>query len=108
MSIKPIDLQTNIGQMHEVGKNEHLRSSALAEQQIGLDKEANDKSKMINSRLDESKKAEKTAIRDEEKKRERKAGQEGHEGKGGGSDGEREKKKGLKDDRMGNIIDILK
>ncbi|HRZ27161.1 MAG TPA: hypothetical protein P5295_10165 [Spirochaetota bacterium] len=105
MSIKPIDLQTNIGQMHEVGKNEHLRGDALAAQQHVLEKESSDKSRLVNTRLDETKKGEKTAIRDEGKKRERRMGQHGQ---GTENPEDRPKKEGLKDDRMGKIIDVLK
>ncbi|HOO71874.1 MAG TPA: hypothetical protein PK926_08925 [Spirochaetota bacterium] len=106
MSIKPIDLQTNIGQMHEVGKGEHSRMGAIAEQQHLLEKESNDKSKLVNTRLDESQKGEKTAIRDEEKKREQKMNQ-GRDNQGD-SKKEKDNVNVLKDDRMGNIIDVLK
>ncbi len=106
MTIKPIDLQTNIGQMTEVGKHEHARQGSLAAQQQVLDKEANEKSILKNTRLDESEKGEKTSIKDEYKQSER---------HGTASEGEQEKKKQeekssekMKDDKMGRIIDIFK
>jgi len=106
MTIKPIDLQTNIGQMTEVGKNEHARQGTLAAQQQVLDKEANEKSNLKNARLDEAEKGEKTSIRDEHK------GSERH-GSGNKSDQEQKKhesKSGekMKDEKMGKIIDIFK
>jgi len=104
MSIKPIDLQTNMSQMLEVGKNEHARSEALAEQQHLREKESNEKSRLINTRLDESKKGEKTAIKDEEKNREKQKNEEHRENKDAGAE-IREKSV---DDRIGRIIDVLK
>ena len=62
MTIKPIDLQINIAQMHEVAKGEQIRTEGIAEQQHLRDKESDEKSKLIQSRLDESKKAEKTVV----------------------------------------------
>jgi hypothetical protein len=105
MPIKPIDLQTNINQMGEVGKNEHTRIHSLTDQQVMLDKQAAEKSNLINSKLDESEKAEKTSIMDEDKKKDRHLT---------GNQGESEKKEKdqprgrMKDDKMGNIIDVLK
>ena len=106
MTIKPIDLQTNMNQMSEVGKTEHTRLNSLTDQQLLMDKQAADKSNLVNTRLDESEKAEKTAIRDENKKHDKQSAS-GH-GEG------REKKEAprprdrMKDERMGKIIDVLK
>lgn len=103
MSIKPIDLQTNIGQMTEVSKNEHVRQGVLAAQQQILDKEANEKSSLKNTKLDESEKGEKSSIHDEKKQQSSHHGSEhGHK--------EKDEKSGekMKDDRMGKIIDIFK
>lgn len=105
MPIKPIDLQTNIGQLPEVGKSEHARQGVIAEQQNLLDKQATEKSNLVNTRLDQAEKGEKTSIRDEEKK---KSG-----GERGKKEQEQEQKAGegrerLKDERMGKIIDVLK
>lgn len=106
MPIKPIDLQTNINQMSEVGRTEHTRQTALAEQQLVMDKQAADKSNLVNTRLDQSEKAEKTAIRDEDKKHDK------HSAAGQGQGGEKKDqphpRDRMKDEKMGNIIDILK
>lgn len=106
MPIKPIDLQTNINQMSEVGRTEHTRQTALTEQQLVMDRQAADKSNLVNTRLDQSEKAEKTAIRDEDKKRDK------HSAAGHGGGGEKKDKPNprdrMKDEKMGNIIDILK
>jgi hypothetical protein len=67
MPIKPIDLQTNIGQMTEVGKAEHARHAGILQQQNVLDKEAAEKSNLVKDRLDELKKGEQTQIKNEEK-----------------------------------------
>jgi hypothetical protein len=103
MTIKPIDLQTNIGQMTEVSKNEHARQGALAAQQQILDKEANEKSKLKNTKLDESEKGEQTSIKDEHK-------QQGYHQADEHSQKKQDDKKSekMKDDRMGKIIDIFK
>jgi len=107
MTIKPIDLQTNISQMHEVGRGEHARSGAVAEQQHLLDKESSEKSQLANSKLDESKKGDKTDIKDalakDKEKRETK------EKKKKSVPGEEKDVRDLsKDERMGRIIDVLK
>lgn len=106
MSIKPIDLQTNIGQMSEIGRHEQNRHNLLVEQQLILDKESNEKSRLKNSKLDEAEKGEKTSIKDEN----RQGMKHGHEG-----ESKDEQKKDQKmnsgrmtDDKIGRIIDILK
>ena len=38
MSIKPIDLQTNMGQIHEISKGEKMRTDGLVEQQHLLER----------------------------------------------------------------------
>lgn len=106
MPIKPIDLQTNINQMSEVGKTEQIRQAALVAQQAVMDRQAADKSSLVNTRLDESEKAEKTAIRDEDKKHDKHSAS-------GQDEGSAKKDKPhprdrMKDEKMGNIIDILK
>jgi hypothetical protein len=107
MSIKPIDLQTSIGQMHEVAKGEQGRSAALVEQQHVLEKESNEKSNLVNSRLEENKKAEKTVImKEEERGRGRRPFREKEKNDSSGRKTDEEE--ALKDDRMGLIIDIRK
>jgi len=105
MPIKPIDLQTNIGQLPEVSKAEHARQGVIAEQQHLLDKQAAEKSNLVNSRLEQAEKGEKTSIMDEEKKRSG-SGAEQH----GKSQEEKEPspKERMKDDKIGKIIDVLK
>jgi hypothetical protein len=110
MTVKPIDLQTNISQMIEVGKNEHARSVSLVEQQHHLDKESEDKSNLVNSKLDETKKAEKTAIREDDsknKKREARDKKEEKEKKEA-EPATKPEKKLVKDEKMGRFIDVLK
>ena len=107
MTIKPIDLQTNISQMHEVGKHEHNRSISVTEQQHVLDKESADKSALINNKLDETRKGERTAIREDEgnkKKRHEKKEQPPAEKKPGAE----KKVRTMKDDKVGRIIDVFK
>jgi hypothetical protein len=106
MTIKPIDLQTNIGQMTEVGKHEHARQGALAAQQLILDKEANEKSILKNARLDEAEKGEKTSIKEEHKENKRHGSEHGS-----GQEQNKQESKSvekMKDDKMGKIIDIFK
>jgi len=103
MTIKPIDLQTSIGQMPEVSKHEHARQGALAAEQQILDKEASEKSNLKNTKLDEAEKGEKTSIKDEHKQ------QSSHHGKGHDEKKHDEKNpEKMKDERMGKIIDIFK
>ena len=77
MAIKPIDLQVNINQMHEVGRGEQARTDAVTGQMHMLDEEASKLTNLKNTRLEESKKGERTEIRDvlsddKEKERDRK------------------------------------
>jgi hypothetical protein len=111
MSIKPIDLQTNMAQMHEVGRGEQARTGAVAEKQHVLDEEAAKQSELAKERLEESKKADKTEVRDALSDDKEKDGRKGKQQKG------TEKTKGSEtegklsrshDDRMGRIIDVLK
>ncbi|MGL4368114.1 MAG: hypothetical protein ACRCUT_00345 [Spirochaetota bacterium] len=70
MTIKPIDLQTNMGQVHEIAREQHAQMGALAEQMHHLDKEANDKSRKADTLLEETRKAEHTSIRLDDHKEE--------------------------------------
>ncbi len=106
MTIRPIDLQTSIGQMPEVSKNEHARQGALAAQQQILDKEANEKSILKNTRLDEAEKGERTSIKDEHKKHERHSPEHGSEQEQKKPQTGTDKK--MTDDKMGKLIDIFK
>ncbi len=103
MSVKPLDLQTNLSHMHEIAKGEQSRSAAVVEGRHVLEKDSGEKSKLINERLEENKKAEKTAIKREEerkkkKKRLRKDAETMEEAE--------EKSIMLKDDKIGRMIDV--
>lgn len=106
MSIKPIDLQTNIGQMTEISRHEHARLGSLLAQQHLLDNEAQNKSILKNTRLDEAEKGEKTSIKDEDKKRERQSLEHDADKESGRSDNKKNEK--MKDDKVGSIIDVFK
>jgi len=106
MAIRPIDMQTNMSQVTEVGKDAQARMDAVVGQQHGLEKESGEKARLVNTKLDQLKKGESATIRDQQKKGEKKHGEAPEERPG-------EDKKKLrtgrsKDSRMGNIIDILK
>jgi len=104
MPITPIDLQTSISQVFEIGRNEHAKSELLVAQQHLLEKESTDKSKKTNTTLEEAKKNEKTELRHEEHKERNLHQQHGSE-----HDVE-EKKDGKRstDEKLGKIIDVLK
>ena len=106
MTIKPIDLQTNIGQMTEVGKNEQARQGSLITQQNALHSEANEKSIAKNSKLDESEKGERTAIKDEDKRNDMYRFKDGNDEKK--KKEEDRKRVRMMDDKMGRNIDIFK
>ncbi len=105
MAIKPIDLQVNIGQMHDVAKSEQARAAAASEVQSSLAGEAGQKSRLIPTRIEENKKAGHAVIANEEKREGRRKG-----GKRERNDEEMEKEKGggLRDERMGHYIDVRK
>jgi hypothetical protein len=105
MSIKPIDLQTNMNQMHDIAKSENIRSSTIGGLQHVLEKESDEQSKMTKSRLEENQKAEKSIILKEEKGwKKRWRGGKDRKKKEGENNGDRP----IHDDRMGNIIDVKK
>lgn len=106
MAIRPIDLQTNMSQVTEVGKDAQARSDAIVQQQHVLEKESGEKARLVNTKLDETKKGESAVIRDQQKKEEKKREQPGEQEAGG--TGRRGRRSRSRDDRMGNIIDILK
>ncbi len=105
MAIKPIDLQVNIGQMHDVAKSEQARAAAASEVQSSLAGEAGQKSRLVPTRVEENKKAEHAAITNEEKREGRRKG-----GKREKNEKEMEQEKGgeLRDERMGHYIDVRK
>ncbi len=72
MTIKPIDIQTNIAHMHDIAKTEQARSAAYIEGQHSLEKNAEEEARRIRNKLEENKHAEKTAIMREENPKQRK------------------------------------
>lgn len=106
MAIRPIDMQANMSQVNEVGKDAQARMEAVVNQQHGLEKESGEKARLVNTKLDETKKGDSAVIRDQQKKEEKKHGrgldEQAGEGKKKGREGR------SRDSRMGNIIDILK
>lgn len=60
MSLKPIDLLTNMNQLHEVAKNQHHADNAALAQQLQLDKESGEKSQLSDKTVDETKNASET------------------------------------------------
>ncbi|HSV97186.1 MAG TPA: hypothetical protein VLM75_09650 [Spirochaetota bacterium] len=105
MSIKPIDMQTNIAQMHEVARNAQAKTEAVVEQQHLLDKESIEKSRLAKARLEENKKAEKNTIMREEKRHSRGGSKEGR----GEEDTQKEEERAPQpDEKIGRIIDVKK
>jgi hypothetical protein len=108
MPITPIDLQTNIGQMHEVARKEHAHGDSVNAQIHHLDKEADDKSNNANSRLDESREAQNMTGRLDD----RTGG--GQKRKKRNADGTQEetrpkrKVEMIEDENLGRVIDIKK
>ncbi len=72
MTIKPIDIQTNIAHMHEVAKGEHGRSAAFIDGQHSLEKNAEEEARRIRNKLEQSRHAEKTSIMREERRGQKK------------------------------------
>jgi len=105
--VKPIDLQTNIAKMHEVAKGEASKSAAIVEGQHVLGKETGEKSRLVNTRLDENKKLEKIAIKREEK-RKRKGIKRRKRDKEIIETEESEEREIFKDDKLGIVIDVRK
>jgi hypothetical protein len=108
MAIRPIDMQANMSQVTEIGKDQQARSDAIVQQQHVLEKESGEKSRLVNTKLDETKKGESAVIRDQQKKEGKKhGGGPGEEQEAAGERKRRSKGRSV-DERMGNIIDILK
>jgi hypothetical protein len=104
MAVKPIDMQVNISQMHEVARNEQVRSTAVAEMQQGLEKESNAKGREVKSRLEENKKGEKTAIMKEDFGKGQRRHRKGKEEK----EHNEPETEIFQDERMGRFIDVKK
>ena len=103
MSVKPIDLQTHISQIHEVAKGEQGRSAAVIDGQHNMEKTSGEKSKLVSERLDENKKAEKAAIKREERRRKRKK----RKLKAQVADEQNiEEEQVIRDEKIGRVIDV--
>lgn len=102
MSIKPIDLQTNIAHLHEIAKGEHGRSAAYIEGQHSLKEDAEEKARLTRNKLEENKQAEKTSIMREEgfNKKNKKNLKENEESENDESDGS------LSEEKIGKMIDV--
>jgi hypothetical protein len=107
MAVRPIDLQTSISQIHEVGRGEQARSEAIVGQQHVLEKESGEKSRLVNTTMDETKKSGNATIQDQQKKENKKQGR-GKEAQAREESAAGKKKDKRADDRMGHIIDVLK
>ncbi len=108
MGIKPIDLQTNMSHIGEVGKGEQLRNEAMINQQAALGGESNEKARLVNSRLEEAKKGEMAAIREQEESTGRRPGGKKRGSKKHAESKEDSGKPKYKDENLGNIIDVFK
>ena len=76
MSVKPLDLQTNIAKLYDVAADAERKANSIVEGQQRLERESGDKSKLVNSRLSENEKLEKIAIKREEKEKKRRRNQD--------------------------------
>ena len=64
MTVRPLDLQTNFSQMHEVGRLEQARNASLLAQQTLMDDQAAKQANLKKERLDELEKTDQTNFRD--------------------------------------------
>lgn len=104
MSVKPIDLQSNVAHLHEIAKAEQGRAAAAVDGQHTLEKNAEEEGKSIRKRLEENKHAEKTVIMKEERHDRHKKGK--HLTAETEKDNNDKKKDQAKDETMGVIIDV--
>jgi hypothetical protein len=105
MTIKPIDLQTNIAHMHDIAKTEQGRSAAYIDGQHSLEKNAEEEARRIRNKLEENKHAEKTSIMREERQRYKRDKRYQHEVNGKEKNVE-EKSNSLKQENIGLKIDV--
>ncbi|MCX7678581.1 MAG: hypothetical protein N2316_05130 [Spirochaetes bacterium] len=107
MAIKPIDLQVNISQMHDVAKGENARAAVASELQGSLANESTLKARLVPTRIEENKKAEHAVIVREEKQGGKNKNRRQRELKEV-SKLEGDVAENLKDDRLGKYIDVRK
>ncbi|MCL1911544.1 MAG: hypothetical protein FWG13_05015 [Leptospirales bacterium] len=107
--ITPIDLQVNMNQVHEIGRAEQSRNTAVGAQQNFLDDEASRLANQKKERLEESQQAEHAGINDsladekEEKRRRFSREREKEE-----TVPQKSSADVMYDDRLGREIDIFK
>ncbi|MBN2402532.1 MAG: hypothetical protein JXN64_09030 [Spirochaetes bacterium] len=105
MTIKPIDVQTNIAHLHEIAKGEHGRSAAYIHGEHILEKNAEEEARRIRNKLEENKHAEKTLIMREERQKQKKDKGHQHED-ADNNDNSEEKANLLKQTNIGLRIDV--
>ena len=105
--ITPIDLQVNMSQVHEIGRAEKARSTAVGTQQNFLDDEASRSANLKKERLEEPQKAEHTSVNDslsdeKEKEKRKEFSRERDEAP------RKRSSNVLYDDKLGREIDVFK
>lgn len=107
MAIRPIDLQVNVSQMHDVAKTEQARSAAASELQSSLAGEAVVKARLVPTRVEENKKTEQTAIEREKKEELKRKNRQKKEANASSSVLKNEVSDDI-DERLGHYIDVRK
>lgn len=107
MAITPIDLQVNVGQLYEVGRNEHAKINTLSEQRHLLHEEAARSADLKKSRLDEITKAGEADIKDVLSKENEDGGR--RQNRRNKKQPEKEEKENAlsEDSRLGGTVDVL-
>jgi len=109
MTIRPLDMQTNISQMSEVGRAEQARNTSLLAQQSILGEESTKLENLKKERLDELEKTEETKFKDvldqdEKRKREENKQNANHDDTSQGED----EPKYDPDKKYGRFLDVLR
>ena len=111
MSIRPLDLQTNFSQMHEVGRLEHARNASVLAQQALLDDQAIKQADLKKERLDELEKSDQSNYRDVLSENEDNSRNDEHETEHKAADDvfqDEDKPKDDPDKRYGRFLDVLR
>lgn len=113
MAITPIDLQINVGQLHEVGRNEYAKTAAAVEQRNFLHEESAQTGDLKKNRLDETAPADDSGVRDvlADDKEQTGGRKKEKDGKTSNDKGSGESSKAgdvFYDDKLGRTIDIRK
>ena len=111
MTIRPLDLQTNFSQMHEVGRAEQARNTSILAQQTLMDDQATKQMNLRKERLDESEKSDQTNFRDvlsaNEEKGKKDRNKQDDEKNNQNQDDEN-KPKYSSDQRFGRFLDVVR